>query len=121
MYAYAPYARAVVITNESQWEGSEGALLKRDAFLGQVPSALQRDINSLLIVLFAVCLIPHSELSFRATNMCQLEAPWEQFANALQRRFLLATRQDPMRPRRSLSAYDLQYFNLKFFGTSIGI
>jgi len=29
----------VVITNEIQWQGSAGSLLKRDAFDGQVPAA----------------------------------------------------------------------------------
>jgi hypothetical protein len=29
----------VVITNEIQWQGSAGSLLKRDAFDGQVPVA----------------------------------------------------------------------------------
>jgi len=47
----------VVITNECQWEGSAGTLLKKDAFGGQ------------------------------------LEIPWPQFVNTLQRHFLIATKQ----------------------------
>eukprot|EP01113_Clastostelium_recurvatum_P039101 TRINITY_DN5930_c0_g1_i3.p1 TRINITY_DN5930_c0_g1~~TRINITY_DN5930_c0_g1_i3.p1 ORF type:complete len:634 (-),score=194.11 TRINITY_DN5930_c0_g1_i3:203-2104(-) len=71
----------VVITNECQWEGSAGTLLKKDAFGGS------------------------------------LEIPWPQFVNALQRHFLLATKQDPVRPKRPLSVYDFQYINTQFFGS----
>eukprot|EP01087_Luapelamoeba_hula_P016737 TRINITY_DN516_c6_g1_i1.p1 TRINITY_DN516_c6_g1~~TRINITY_DN516_c6_g1_i1.p1 ORF type:complete len:751 (+),score=126.06 TRINITY_DN516_c6_g1_i1:143-2395(+) len=70
----------VVITNEIQWQGSAGTLLKRDAFDGQ------------------------------------LEITWPQFANALQRHVLKATKQDPVRPTRCLSGYDLRYIKAKFFG-----
>ena len=45
----------------------------------------------------------------------QREAGWLLFCNALQRRFLMATRQDLLRPPRPLSAYDLHYLNAKFF------
>eukprot|EP01112_Ceratiomyxa_fruticulosa_P021758 TRINITY_DN7779_c0_g1_i1.p1 TRINITY_DN7779_c0_g1~~TRINITY_DN7779_c0_g1_i1.p1 ORF type:complete len:658 (-),score=121.45 TRINITY_DN7779_c0_g1_i1:165-2138(-) len=71
----------VVITNECQWEGSAGTLLKKDAFGGS------------------------------------LEIPWPQFVNSLQRHFLLATKQDPVRPKRPLSVYDFQYINTQFFGS----
>lgn len=70
----------VVITNEIQWQGSAGSLLKRDAFDGQ------------------------------------LEITWPQFANALQRHVLKATKQDPVRPARCMSGYDLKYMRAKFFG-----
>ncbi|KAL6066876.1 Signal transducer and activator of transcription, variant 2 [Balamuthia mandrillaris] len=70
----------IVITNECQWEESEGVLLKKDAF-GE-----------------------------------QLEVPWAQFANVLQRHFLRATRQDLVRPTRCLSQFDFDYLNRKFFG-----
>lgn len=72
----------VVITNEIQWQGSAGTLLKRDAFDGQ------------------------------------LEITWPQFANALQRHVLKATKQDPVRPARCLSGYDLRYIKAKFFGNN---
>lgn len=70
----------VVITNECQWEGSAGTLLKKDAFGGQ------------------------------------LEIPWPQFVNTLQRHFLIATKQDMVRPKRALSLYDFHYINSQFFG-----
>jgi len=47
----------------------------------------------------------------------QLEITWSQFANALQRHVLKATKQDPVRPARCLSGYDLRYIKAKFFGT----
>lgn len=87
----------VVITNECQWEGSAGTLLKKDAFGGQ------------------------------------LEIPWPQFVNTLQRHFLIATKQgklpaynpltfskrvaDLVRPKRALSLYDFHYINTQFFGS----
>eukprot|EP00026_Physarum_polycephalum_P002638 Phypoly_transcript_02646.p1 GENE.Phypoly_transcript_02646~~Phypoly_transcript_02646.p1 ORF type:complete len:603 (+),score=111.89 Phypoly_transcript_02646:163-1971(+) len=71
----------VVITNECQWEGSAGTLLKKDAFGGQ------------------------------------LEIPWPQFVNTLQRHFLIATKQDLVRPKRALSMYDFHYINTQFFGS----
>jgi len=70
----------VVITNECQWEGSAGVLLKKDAFDGQ------------------------------------LEITWPQFINTLQRHFLIATKQDPVRPKRPLSAFDFKYIQTHFFG-----
>ncbi|KYQ99913.1 signal transducer and activator of transcription (STAT) family protein [Tieghemostelium lacteum] len=70
----------VVITNECQWEGSAGVLLKKDAFDGQ------------------------------------LEISWPQFVNTLQRHFLIATKQDPVRPKRPLSAFDFKYIQTHFFG-----
>eukprot|EP01132_Coremiostelium_polycephalum_P005010 gene5010-6239_t len=70
----------VVITNECQWEGSAGVLLKKDAFDGQ------------------------------------LEITWPQFVNTLQRHFLIATKQDPVRPKRPLSAFDFKYIQTHFFG-----
>jgi hypothetical protein len=73
-------APLVVITNECQWEGSAGTLLKREAYA-------------------------HG----------QLEIPWPKFANALQHHFIRATRQDLGRPKRILSAYDMQYIHQKFF------
>ncbi|GAM21902.1 hypothetical protein SAMD00019534_050770 [Acytostelium subglobosum LB1] len=69
----------VVITNECQWEGSAGVLLKKDAFDGQ------------------------------------LEIPWPQFINTLQRHFLIATKQDPVRPKRPLSQFDFKYIQVQFF------
>jgi len=69
----------VVITNECQFEESDGLLLKTDLFL-QNP-----------------------------------QVSWPTFANKLQRQFLLATRQDPLKPQRFLSCYELQYINTKFF------
>jgi len=70
----------IVITNECQWEESEGTLIKKDAF-GE-----------------------------------QLEVPWTSFANVLQKHFLRATRQDPIRPTRCLSHADLDYIHKLFFG-----
>lgn len=46
----------------------------------------------------------------------QLEITWPQFVNTLQRHFLIATRQDMVRPKRPLSLYDFQYINSQFFG-----
>ncbi|GAM27764.1 hypothetical protein SAMD00019534_109400 [Acytostelium subglobosum LB1] len=69
----------VVITNECQWEGSAGVLLKKDAFDGQ------------------------------------LEISWAQFINTLQRHFLIATKQDPVRPKRPLSQFDIKYIQQHFF------
>jgi len=45
----------------------------------------------------------------------QWEITWPQFANALQRHVLKATKQDPVHPTRCLSGYDLRYFKAKFF------
>jgi hypothetical protein len=103
----------VVITNEIQWQGSAGSLLKRDAFDGQVPAAhptspchagdgTKRSRHQPL----TVCLV-------------QLEIMWPQFANALQRHVLKATKQDPVRPARCMSGYDLKYMRAKFFGTRV--
>lgn len=78
----APSNAYVVTTHDSQWEGCEGALLRREVF----------------------------------GNAAQREAPWMHFCNALQRRFLVATRQELLRPVRPLSAYDLHYLGAKFFG-----
>ncbi|EFA82265.1 signal transducer and activator of transcription family protein [Heterostelium album PN500] len=69
----------VVITNECQWEGSAGVLLKKDAFDGQ------------------------------------LEISWAQFINTLQRHFLIATKQDQVRPKRPLSQFDFKYIQQHFF------
>eukprot|EP01133_Synstelium_polycarpum_P003844 gene3844-4438_t len=69
----------VVITNECQWEGSAGVLLKKDAFDGQ------------------------------------LEISWAQFINTLQRHFLIATKQDPVRPKRPLSQFDFKYIQEHYF------
>lgn len=44
-----------------------------------------------------------------------LEATWPQFCNTLQRHFLRATRQDSMRPKRSLSLEDFSFFHTDFF------
>lgn len=63
----------IVITNDCQWEGSEGTLLKNEAFNDQI------------------------------------EIPWAQFVNILQRHFLKATRQSPIQPTRPLSLYDFRY------------
>ncbi len=46
----------------------------------------------------------------------QAEIPWIGFANTLQRHFIRATRQDPVRPTRCLSAQDMAYLHEKFFG-----
>jgi hypothetical protein len=70
----------IVITNECQWEESEGTLLRRDAFGDQQ------------------------------------EVTWPYFANMLQRHFLRATRQDPIRPTRCLCQTDFEYIHQKFFG-----
>jgi len=47
--------------------------------------------------------------------------PWLAFANALQRHFLRATRQDPAQPERYLSKRDLEYFRTRYFpGPDVG-
>lgn len=46
----------------------------------------------------------------------RLEIPWPQFANALSKQFLRATKQDPTQPTRYLSHYDFEYIRNKFFG-----
>ena len=46
----------------------------------------------------------------------QLEVPWCQFANALQRQFVRSAKQDPANPTRCLSVYDFSYLRNKFFG-----
>lgn len=70
----------IVITNECQYEESDGTLLKKD--------------------------------SFGNNN----EIPWPMFANKLQRHFLRATRQDPIKPTRYLSRHELTYIHHNFFG-----
>ena len=42
------------------------------------------------------------------------EITWLQFANALQRQFIRATRQDPQNPSRCLSPFDFAYLHEKF-------
>lgn len=69
----------IVITNECQYEESDGTLLKKD--------------------------------SFGNSN----EIPWFSFANKLQRHFLRATRQDPIKPTRFLSRHELLYIHQKSF------
>jgi len=69
----------IVITNECQYEESDGTLLKRD--------------------------------SFGNSN----EIQWFCFANKLQRHFLRATRQDPIKPTRFLSRHELVYIHQNFF------
>jgi hypothetical protein len=83
-------------------------------------------------VLTATIESPWSEPFIVMTNECQweeceeillrkdifgnrLEVPWLQFCNTLQRHFLRATRQDPLRPQRALSRYDFAYIQNKFF------
>jgi hypothetical protein len=70
----------IVITNECQYEESDGTLLKRDCFGNNA------------------------------------EIPWPTFANKLQRHFLRATRQDPIKPTRYLSRHELIYIHQNFFG-----
>lgn len=70
----------IVITNECQYEESDGTLLKKDSFGSQA------------------------------------EIPWPMFANKLQRHFLRATRQDPIKPTRYLSRHELTYIHQNFFG-----
>lgn len=70
----------IVITNECQYEESDGTLLKKDSF---------------------------------GSNT---EIPWPMFANKLQRHFLRATRQDPIKPTRYLSRHELMYIHQNFFG-----
>jgi len=43
---------------------------------------------------------------------------WAHFANVLQRHFLRATRQDPVKPTRCLSMTDFFYLHEKFFGNA---
>jgi len=69
-----------VITNETQYEESDGILLKKHGFGGLA------------------------------------EITWPAFANKLQRHFLRAARQDPMKPTRFLTSHELDYFHQKFFG-----
>lgn len=45
----------------------------------------------------------------------KLEVSWYQFANALQRQFVRATKQDPASPSRCLSQFDFTYVKNKFF------
>lgn len=70
----------IVITNECQYEESDGTLLKKDSFGNNT------------------------------------EIPWPMFANKLQRHFLRATRQDPIKPTRYLSRHELTYIHQNFFG-----
>lgn len=44
------------------------------------------------------------------------EISWFKFANALQRQFIRATKQDPQRPARCLSSFDFSYLHEKFIG-----
>ncbi len=97
----------VVITNEIQWQGSAGTLLKRDTFEGQVQLIQRNDVLEIIVIIFLnneICVV-------------QLEVTWPSFANALQRHTLKATKQDPARPIRPLSPYDLKYIKGTFFGT----
>lgn len=70
----------VVITNECQWEESEGLLLKKVVFGDRQ------------------------------------EIEWPFLANIVQRHFLRATRQDLIRPTRSLSPSDFDFILNKIFG-----
>jgi len=73
----------IVITNECQYEESDGTLLKKDSF---------GNANEIL---------------------------WPCFANKLQRHFLRATRQDPIKPTRFLSRHELAYIHQNFFGGQV--
>eukprot|EP01117_Protostelium_nocturnum_P010857 TRINITY_DN3916_c0_g1_i3.p1 TRINITY_DN3916_c0_g1~~TRINITY_DN3916_c0_g1_i3.p1 ORF type:complete len:582 (+),score=189.80 TRINITY_DN3916_c0_g1_i3:195-1940(+) len=77
-----PSSPFVVITNECQFEESDGLLLKTESF----------------------------------GNSTETQVPWALFGNLLQRHFLRATRQDPVKPQRFLSRQELQYLSAKFFG-----
>eukprot|EP01112_Ceratiomyxa_fruticulosa_P000033 TRINITY_DN0_c7_g1_i1.p1 TRINITY_DN0_c7_g1~~TRINITY_DN0_c7_g1_i1.p1 ORF type:complete len:749 (-),score=149.09 TRINITY_DN0_c7_g1_i1:247-2493(-) len=70
----------IVITNECQYEESDGTILKKDSFGSNV------------------------------------DIPWPSFANKLQKHFLRATRQDPVKPTRYLSRHELIYIHQNFFG-----
>jgi hypothetical protein len=49
----------------------------------------------------------------------QNEVPWYKFVNSLQKRYLLATKQDLQKPARPLSVQDINYiFHIKFTGPS---
>ena len=90
----------VIITNQKQWEAGEGTLLRSEAFSEHVPIQL-------------VLTQPVDN------HAMQVEVSWAKFANALQKQFLRATKQHSVTPSRCLSTYDLQYLNLKLFGTSM--
>ncbi|PRP75084.1 hypothetical protein PROFUN_03920 [Planoprotostelium fungivorum] len=76
----------VVITNECQFEESDGLLLRAESF-----------------------------------QSSDTQVPWALFGNLLQRHFLRATRQDPVKPQRFLSRSELQYISAKFFGGNSNI
>jgi len=71
----------IVLTNENQWDVSEGILTQRDAF----------------------------------GNL--IETTWPSFANVLQTHYIHATRQDPGKPIRCLSAEDIRYIHEVKFDT----
>jgi hypothetical protein len=47
----------------------------------------------------------------------QLEIPWPQFANTMQKHFLRGTRQDAIRPTRCFSLEEFEYVHQKFFSS----
>jgi hypothetical protein len=49
------------------------------------------------------------------------ESTWCQFCNALQRRYLLATKQDPLAPIRPLALQDMHYLFQVKFSSNIGV
>lgn len=51
----------------------------------------------------------------------QSSIPWPLFANAIQRYFIRASRQDPASPKRGLSYYDLEHIHATFFASSPSI
>jgi EF-hand fold domain/STATa Immunoglobulin-like domain/Dictyostelium STAT, coiled coil/SH2 domain len=85
----------IVITNEAQWSEAEGLLLG-DALGGNggVDSDFGDDDD----------------------DDDDDAAPWHRFANALQRSFVSATRQNAVTPRRPLSPTDFAYLHRKSFG-----
>lgn len=93
----------IVITNECQYEESEALLIKSYAF-------------GIRVERFRFFFSTKSPDLFLIEIPKKNEITWASFANLLQRHFLKATRQDSSKPQRSLSRYEINYINQKFFG-----
>ena len=99
-----PSSPFVAITNECQYEESDGLLLKTDAFEQRASRTLHNP--------YVVNDFSHTNLHFQTNS----SVTWPLFANLLQRHFLRGSRQDAVKPQRFLSKPELYYLNQKFFG-----
>lgn len=98
----------IVITNECQYGETFGILFHKDVFEYQwmTPGA-NPPLATVTDELSKITTLSGGPLA---------EIPWPLFANAIQKYFVRASRQDSLSPRRGLSAYDLDHIRVHFFG-----